>query len=77
MEKWQKKIPGNMLIGIPNRDFLIAFSDRHNGREGIKRQIRRDFRRKEYGLTPNLLVWGNSLPPRKSGGRIREFQPKH
>jgi uncharacterized protein YtpQ (UPF0354 family) len=28
MEKWSRCILGNMLLGIPNRDFMIAFSDR-------------------------------------------------
>ncbi|GAB4579580.1 MAG: DUF1444 family protein [Anaerolineales bacterium] len=59
MEKWAKQFPGDqMLIGIPNRDFLIAFSPvdpRHV--QAITQQIRRDARWREHGLTPKVFMW--------------------
>lgn len=58
------------LIGIPNRDFLIAFSDRDPQHVAtIAGQVRRDAKRKEYALTSKLLVW--------QGGRISELDPLH
>ena len=43
MATWAERIPGRMLIGIPNRDFLIAFSDRDPAHvAAIARQVRRD-----------------------------------
>ncbi len=70
METWAKRIPGRMLLGIPNRDFLIAFSDRDpNHVATMAQQIRRDTKKREYPLSGNLLLWEN--------GRVREYQPKH
>jgi uncharacterized protein YtpQ (UPF0354 family) len=69
MEKWGKRIPGRMLIGIPNRDFLIAFSDRDPAHvAAIVGQVRRDAVERDHPLCADLLVWQD--------GRIREYQPK-
>ncbi|MCO5246344.1 MAG: DUF1444 family protein [Anaerolineae bacterium] len=70
MDDWARRIPGRMLIGIPNRDFLIAFSDRDpQHMAAITSQVRRDARRREHALTPELLVW--------QAGRIRALDPHH
>ena len=70
MDTWAKRIPGRMLIGIPNRDFLIAFSDRDPQHvAAIASQVRRDAKRHEYALTSKLLVW--------QAGRISELDPVH
>jgi uncharacterized protein YtpQ (UPF0354 family) len=70
MEKWSRRIPGNMLLGIPNRDFLIAFSDRDPSHvQTIARQVRRDAGRREHPLCADLLVWRE--------GQVREYRPKH
>lgn len=68
MKTWQSRIPGKMLLGIPNRDFLIAFSDRHPEKTAVIHQIREDFKSKEFPLTPDLFVWEN--------GKVRENEPK-
>jgi hypothetical protein len=70
MGKWAGRIPGRMLIGIPNRDFLIAFSDRDPDHvAAIARQVRRDARQRDHALCADLLVWQD--------GQIREYRPKH
>lgn len=70
MNKWAGRIPGRMLPGIPNRDFLIAFSDRDpTHMRAITRQVRRDARYKDHPLCANLLVWEN--------GKVKEYRPKH
>lgn len=66
MEKWSKRIPRRMLIGIPNRDFLIAFGERHPDRKALVRQIRCDARQRDHPLSRHLLVWEN--------GKIREYR---
>jgi hypothetical protein len=49
-----------MLLGVPNRDFLIAFSDRDPEQvAAITQQIRRDAAQREGGLTAELLMWRN------------------
>ncbi len=70
LEKWAKKIPGRMLIGIPNRDFLILFSDRHpSGVAPLARQVRTDAGQRPHPLSPHLLTWEN--------GQVRLYQRLH
>jgi uncharacterized protein YtpQ (UPF0354 family) len=70
MARWAERIPGRMLIGIPNRDILIAFSDRNPTHRGaIARQVRRDARRRDHPLCADLLVWQD--------GQVREYHPKN
>jgi uncharacterized protein YtpQ (UPF0354 family) len=69
MEKWAGRIPGRMLLGIPNRDFLIAFSDRDPAHvAAIAGQMRRDVKERDHPLCADLLVW--------QGGRVREYRPR-
>lgn len=69
MATWAERIPGRMLIGLPNRDFLIAFSDRDPAHvAAMARQVRRDARRRDHPLCPDLLIWQN--------GQVREYRPK-
>jgi len=69
MATWAERIPGRMLIGVPNRDFLIAFSDRDPAHvAAIARQVRRDAAKRDHPLCADLLLWQN--------GRIREYRRK-
>lgn len=68
MEKWARRIPGTMLIGIPNRDFIIAFSEKNPaGVAVLARQVSKDAGSRQYALYGRLLVWRN--------GEIREYEP--
>lgn len=69
LDAWHGRIPGNMLLGIPNRDLVLAFSDRHPAKTAVIRQIRRDCQRHKHPLFPSLLVWEEGL--------IKESQPVH
>ncbi len=69
MDTWAGRIPGRMLIGIPNRDFLIAFSDRDPAQvAAIAGQVRRDAAERDHALSADLLLWKD--------GRIREYHLK-
>jgi len=69
MATWAERTPGRMLIGIPNRDFLIAFSDRDPAHvAAIAGQVRRDAAKRDHPLCTDLLLWQN--------GRIREYRLK-
>ena len=69
MATWAERIPGRMLIGIPNRDFLIAFSDRDPAHAtAIAGQVRRDAAERDHPLCADLLLWKD--------GRIREYRRK-
>jgi len=70
METWAERIPGRMLIGVPNRDFLIAFSDRDPEHVStMSQQVRRDAKKRQHPLCGELLLWEN--------GRVREYQIRH
>ena len=69
LEEWDRRMPGRMVIGIPNRDFIIAFSERNPSFGSISQQIVEDARTQEHPLTPRLLVWRD--------GVVREQQPLH
>jgi uncharacterized protein YtpQ (UPF0354 family) len=69
MATWAERIPGRMLIGIPNRDFLIAFSDRDPAHvAAIAGQVRRDAAERDHPLCAGLLLWQD--------GRVREYRRK-
>jgi uncharacterized protein YtpQ (UPF0354 family) len=64
---WQAQLPGQIVIGIPNRDFLIAFSDTDRTiLEGIAQQVQRDSIQQDHGLTDKLFTL--------QGGTIREYE---
>jgi hypothetical protein len=57
-------------LGIPNRDFLIAFSDRNPAQvAAMARQVRIDAKKQDHPLSAQLLVWQE--------GKIREFRRRH
>jgi uncharacterized protein YtpQ (UPF0354 family) len=64
---WARQLSGNLVIGIPNRDFLIAFSDSDQGiLQNIAHQIQADSVQRERGLTEQLFTL--------SKGQIREYE---
>jgi uncharacterized protein YtpQ (UPF0354 family) len=61
------QFPGKMVIGIPNRDFLIAFSDAdRNILANVAIQIQRDAAERDHGLTDQLFTLAN--------GEVREYE---
>jgi uncharacterized protein YtpQ (UPF0354 family) len=64
---WARALPGNLVIGIPNRDFLIGFSDANPEiLERIAQQIQADAASREYGLTEQLFTL--------ESGEVREYE---
>jgi len=62
-----KHIPGETLIGIPNRDFMILFSDDDPDRvSAVALQITRDVRQHTHGLSDKLFTLVD--------GEIREYR---
>jgi uncharacterized protein YtpQ (UPF0354 family) len=57
LAEWARAVPGNLVIGIPNRDFLIAFSDANPEiLRAVAMQVQADAARREYGLTDQLFT---------------------
>ena len=64
--RWGRELGGDLVIGIPNRDFLIAFgSNDRNVLGNIAKQVQLDAASQPYGLTDQLFTVVN--------GQIREF----
>lgn len=54
---WARELPGNLVIGIPNRDFLIAFSDANPEiLHAVIAQVQSDAAQRQYGLTEQLFT---------------------
>lgn len=67
MAEWAGRVPGRLLLGIPNRDFLIGFSDRDRDIvRQITAQVRRDARERDHGLTDQIFTW--------QGGEVRVYR---
>jgi uncharacterized protein YtpQ (UPF0354 family) len=54
---WAREVPGNLVIGVPNRDFLIAFSDANPEiLRAVAAQVQADAAQREYALTEQLFM---------------------
>jgi uncharacterized protein YtpQ (UPF0354 family) len=59
---WAREVPGHLVIGIPNRDFLIAFSDANSEiLRGVAAQVQSDAAQREYGLTEQLFTLADGV----------------
>ncbi|GAA5526949.1 DUF1444 family protein [Herpetosiphon gulosus] len=55
LSEWADLLPGNLVLGIPNRDFLIGFSDANPEiLQRIAMQIAQDAYKLDYGLSDQL-----------------------
>ena len=67
LTSWARDVPGALVIGIPNRDFLIGFSDSNPDiLERIAQQIQADAAGREYSITDQLFTL--------DGGEVREYE---
>ena len=65
MTEWDAIVPGRLVIGIPNRDFLVGFSDANPAvLQRMALQIAQDATQRDYGLTDQLwtIVEGRLVP---------------
>lgn len=61
---FSKGLGSPFLAGIPDRDTLVAFSDRAALRRRISRQVRKDYNASSYAITPRLfLVTADGVAP--------------
>lgn len=67
LQGWQRSIRGALVIGIPNRDFLIAFSDVDPDiLQNIAIQVQSDSVQRDHGLTDQLFTIIQ--------GQVREYE---
>jgi uncharacterized protein YtpQ (UPF0354 family) len=65
MTEWDAIVPGRLVIGIPNRDFLVGFSDANPAiLQRMALQVAQDATQRDYGLTDQLwtIVDGRLVP---------------
>ena len=65
MAEWNEIVPGRLVIGIPNRDFLVGFSDANPAiLQRMALQIAQDATQRDYGLTDQLwtIIDGRLVP---------------
>lgn len=54
---WARELPGHLVIGVPNRDFMIGFSDANPDiLQRIAQQVQADAAAREYGITDQLFT---------------------
>jgi uncharacterized protein YtpQ (UPF0354 family) len=59
---WSRELPGHLVVGIPNRDFLIAFSDANSEiLRAVAAQVQSDAVQREYGLTEQLFTLADGV----------------
>lgn len=64
---WAKQVRGQLVIGVPNRDFLIALGDANPDiLRSVAAQIQIDSVQRDHGLTDRLFTL--------VGGQIREYE---
>lgn len=67
LAEWARQLPGRIVIGIPNRDFLIAFSDANDEiLRNVAQQIQLDSVNRQYSLTDQLFTL--------EAGQVREYE---
>ncbi len=67
LRELSREVTGKLVVGIPNRDFLIAFGDSDRQLlERVRWQVKRDNHAVEYRLTDRLLV--------VAGERLEEYR---
>lgn len=66
LAEWASAVPGRLVIGVPNRDFLIAFSDADDEvLRAVAQQIQVDAAQQAHALTEQLFTL--------QGGQVREY----
>ena len=64
---WARQVPGQLVLGIPNRDFLIGFSDANPDiLRAVAAQIQLDTINQAHGLTEQLFT--------VIEGQVREYE---
>lgn len=67
LERWRPEFSGSMVIGVPNRDFLILFTDSDSTIfANLAHQIQMDSANREHGLTDQLFTLVD--------GQVREYE---
>jgi hypothetical protein len=52
---WSKRVSGELILGIPNRDLMIGFGSQHPELETLAAQVKEDARTYAHGLSKELL----------------------
>jgi hypothetical protein len=69
VEDWSSRVPGELVVGLPSRDFLIGFSAHHPALAALQAQIELDAQTHPHSLSARLFVFrhGELQVYRKAG----------
>jgi len=61
---FRRPLGSPFLAAIPDRDTLVAFTDRPSLRRKIAKQVKKDYQRSAYPITPRIfLVTPDGIAP--------------
>lgn len=66
MRRWERTIKGRMLVCIPSRDVLVAFSEDAPLLEILLLKLYTDYQSYQHKVSPQLFVWKN--------GQLKAYQ---
>lgn len=59
LNDWAQRVEGELVLGVPQRDFMIGFSRKHPAIDALVEQVAHDVQTHDHPLIPNLLVYRN------------------
>jgi uncharacterized protein YtpQ (UPF0354 family) len=57
LEDWSRRVPGELILGIPSRDLVIGFGSEHPNLDSLAAQVEEGARTNAHGLSKELLVY--------------------
>ncbi|MGB0386071.1 MAG: DUF1444 family protein [Ardenticatenaceae bacterium] len=59
MNRWERLVPGRLLIGLPSRDVMIGFTEHTLNVEALGNKIYMDYQNYKNKVSPKLFLWEN------------------
>lgn len=59
MKRWARRLKGRMIVGMPSRDVLLAFSEDSPALELFAKQIYSDYQGYKNKVSPKIFLWEN------------------
>jgi uncharacterized protein YtpQ (UPF0354 family) len=68
LEDWERRVQGELVLGLPTRDFMIGFGALHPNLDSLSAQIEEDATLHAHGICKSLLVY--------RAGKLVPFRPE-
>ncbi len=57
LDDWARRVEGELVLGLPQRDFLIGLSSEHPSFAALRAQVAQDWQEATHALSRELLVY--------------------